>query len=254
MATREANAIGNADYEPIGMNYKVFYITLPKSALGDKIPFVRHSPLWYPGYERLAGEAGLSGSHRLSAPSDGRYRDAAGRCRYPSARRRQPGGAELQDLLFLRGAQGHDHHLHHHRQGGRQQFLQDRRTSCIWATAAIRIRSGYVTGTQNPDGTTTFVYTVNAERQGSYTPATVGFSDNSWDTSQSYFLNVPNFDGTFDASAFTDGVYDLFGYADTKNGVIPVDAGATLTVSGDTDHHPVCHAAPAATANCTSAP
>ena len=45
-------------------------------------------------------------------------------------------------------------------------------------------KSGYVTGTQNPDGTTTFVYTVNAERQGSYTPATVGFSDNSWDTSQ----------------------------------------------------------------------
>lgn len=37
-----------------------------------------------------------------------------------------------------------------------------------------------------------------------------------------------------DASAFTDGVYDLFGYAYTKNGVIPVDAGATLTVSGDT--------------------
>lgn len=29
-------------------------------------------------------------------------------------------------------------------------------------------------------------------------------------------------------------MYDLFGYADTKNGVIPVDAGATLTVSGDT--------------------
>lgn len=45
-------------------------------------------------------------------------------------------------------------------------------------------KSGYVTGTQNPDGTTTFVYTVNAERQGSYTPATVGFSDNSWDTSR----------------------------------------------------------------------
>lgn len=29
------------------MNYKVFYITLPKSALGSKIPFVRHSPLWF---------------------------------------------------------------------------------------------------------------------------------------------------------------------------------------------------------------
>ena len=29
-------------------------------------------------------------------------------------------------------------------------------------------------------------------------------------------------------------MYDLFGYAYTKNGVIPVDAGATLTVSGDT--------------------
>ncbi len=95
-------------------------------------------------------------------------------------------------------------------------------------------KSGYVTGTVNGDGTTTFVYTVNAERQGSYTPAVLGYSDGTWDTSQSYFLNVPNFNGTFDASAFTDGVYDLFGYAYPQNGGIPVDAGATLTVSGDT--------------------
>ena len=95
-------------------------------------------------------------------------------------------------------------------------------------------KSSYVTGTQNEDGTTTFTYTVDAERQGSYTPAVLGYTDSTWDTSQSYFLNVPNFNGTFDAAAFTDGVYDLFGYAYPQNGGIPVDAGATLTVSGDT--------------------
>lgn len=95
-------------------------------------------------------------------------------------------------------------------------------------------KSNYVTGTVNGDGTTTFVYTVNAERQGSYTPAVLGYTDGTWDTSQSYFLSVPNFNGTFDAAAFTDGVYDLFGYAYPQNGGIPVDADATLTVSGDT--------------------
>lgn len=94
-------------------------------------------------------------------------------------------------------------------------------------------KSNYVTGTVNADGTTTFTYTVDAERQGSYTPAVLGYTDGTWDTSQSYFLNVPNFNGTFDAAAFTDGVYDLFGYAYPQNGGIPVDAGATLTVSGD---------------------
>ena len=96
-------------------------------------------------------------------------------------------------------------------------------------------KSSYVSGTVNADGTTTFVYTVNAERQGSYVPAVTGFSNGTWDNTQSYFLNVPNYDGTFDASAFADGVYDLFGYAYvTKGGVTAVDAGGTLTVSGDT--------------------
>ena len=233
MATREANAIGNADYEPIGMNYKVFYITLPKSALGDKIPFVRHSPLWYQdtnGWLEKQDYLVLTDYlPRLTDDTETRLDDAgirllAGGSRVEQSFKISSSSAVLKGTTITCTITGKAAGNNSSKTPDKL-YLGDRND---------KDKSGYVTGTQNPDGTTTFVYTVNAERQGSYTPATVGFSDNSWDTSQSYFLNVPNFNGTFDASAFTDGVYDLFGYAYTKNGVIPVDAGATLTVSGDT--------------------
>ena len=233
MATREANAIGNADYEPIGMNYKVFYITLPKSALGDKIPFVRHSPLWYQdtnGWLEKQDYLVLTDYlPRLTDDTETRLDDAgirllAGGSRVEQSFKISSSSAVLKGTTITCTITGKA-------AGNNSSKTPDK---LYLGDRSDKDKSGYVTGTQNPDGTTTFVYTVNAERQGSYTPATVGFSDNSWDTSQSYFLNVPNFNGTFDASAFADGVYDLFGYADTKNGVIPVDAGATLTVSGDT--------------------
>ncbi len=233
MATREANAIGNADYEPIGMNYKVFYITLPKSALGDKIPFVRHSPLWYQdtnGWLEKQDYLVLTDYlPRLTDDTETRLDDAgirllAGGSRVEQSFKISSSSAVLKGTTITCTITGKA-------AGNNSSKTPDK---LYLGDRSDKDKSGYVTGTQNPDGTTTFVYTVNAERQGSYTPATVGFSDNSWDTSQSYFLNVPNFNGTFDASAFADGVYDLFGYAYTKNGVIPVDAGATLTVSGDT--------------------
>lgn len=224
MATREANAIGNADYEPIGMNYKVFYITLPKSALGDKIPFVRHSPLWYQdtnGWLEKQDYLVLTDYlPRLTDDTETRLDDAgirllAGGSRVEQSFKISSSSAVLKGTTITCTITGKAAGNNSSKTPDKL-YLGDRND---------KDKSSYVTGTQNPDGTTTFVYTVNAERQGSYTPATVGFSDNSWDTSQSYFLNVPNFNGTFDASAFTDGVYDLFGYADTKNGVIPVDRG-----------------------------
>ena len=233
MATREANAIGNADYEPIGMNYKVFYITLPKSALGDKIPFVRHSPLWYQdtnGWLEKQDYLVLTDYlPRLTDDTETRLDDAgirmlAGGSQVEQSFKITSSSAVLKGTTITCTITGKPAGNNSSKTADKL-YLGDR---------SDKDKSGYVTGTVNGDGTTTFVYTVNAERQGSYTPAVLGYTDGTWDTSQSYFLNVPNFNGTFDASAFTDGVYDLFGYGYTEKGVVPVDAGATLTVSGDT--------------------
>ena len=233
MATREANAIGNADYEPIGMNYKVFYITLPKSALGSQIPFVRHSPLWYQntnGWLEKQDYLVLTDYlPRLTDDTETRLDDAgirmlSGGSQVEQSFKITSSSAVLKGTTITCTITGKPAGNNSSKTADKL-YLGDR---------SDKDKSGYVTGTVNGDGTTTFVYTVNAERQGSYTPAVLGFSDNSWDTTQSYFLSVPNFNGTFDASAFTDGVYDLFGYAYPQNGGIPVDAGATLTVSGDT--------------------
>ena len=233
MATREAQAIGNADYAPIGMNYKVFYITLPKSALGGQIPFVRHSPLWWQdtdGWLEKQDYLVLTDYlPRLVDDTETRMDDAgirmlAGGSQVEQSFKITSSSAVLKGTTITCTLTGKP-------AGNNSSKTADK---LYFGDRSDKDKSGYVTGTQNEDGTTTFTYTVNAERQGSYTPAVLGFSDNSWDTSQSYFLNVPNFNGTFDASAFTDGVYDLFGYGYTENGVVPVDAGATLTVSGDT--------------------
>ena len=238
MATREANAISNADYTPIGMNYKVFYITLPKSALGSKIPFVRHSPLWFQdtngwlekqdylvlsdylprlrddtetriddaGIHMIAGGSEVEQSFKISASSAALKGDTI--TVTITGKAAGNNSAKIADKLYL---------------GSR--FDQD--------------KSGYVTGTVNADGTTTFVFTVSSDKQGVSIPAVTGFSDGSWDTTQTYFLNIPNFSRTFDLSYYTDGTYDLFGnaYAQlqrSSNRSFPVDSDSKLIVSGDT--------------------
>ena len=40
---RDAKAVTYEDYTPIGFGYKIYTVTLPKSALGSPIPFLRHS-------------------------------------------------------------------------------------------------------------------------------------------------------------------------------------------------------------------
>ncbi len=238
MATREANAISNADYTPIGMNYKVFYITLPKSALGSKIPFVRHSPLWFQDtngwlekqdylvlsdylprlrddtetriddadIHMIAGGSEVEQSFKISASSAAMKGDTI--TVTITGKAAGNNSAKIADKLYL---------------GSR--FDQD--------------KSGYVTGTVNADGTTTFVFTVSSDKQGVSIPAVTGFSDGSWDTTQTYFLNIPNFGRTFDLSYYTDGTYDLFGnaYAQlqrSSNRSFPVDSDSKLIVSGDT--------------------
>ena len=238
MATREANAISNADYTPIGMNYKVFYITLPKSALGSKIPFVRHSPLWFQdtngwlekqdylvlsdylprlrddtetriddaGIHMIAGGSEVEQSFKISASSAALKGDTI--TVTITGKAAGNNSAKIADKLYL---------------GSR--FDQD--------------KSGYVTGAVNADGTTTFVFTVSSDKQGVSIPAVTGFSDGSWDTTQTYFLNIPNFGRTFDLSYYTDGTYDLFGnaYAQlqrSSNRSFPVDSDSKLIVSGDT--------------------
>ena len=231
MATRDAKAIGYADYEPIGMNYKVFYITLPKSALGSQIPFVRHSPLWWQdtnGWLEKQDYLVLTDYlPRLMDDTEKRLDDAdihlrAGGSQVEQSFKISSSSAVLKGTTITCTITGKAYNAS---KTADKLYFGDR---------TDKDKSNYVTGAVNADGTTTFVYTVNAERQGSYTPAVLGYSDGTWDTSQSYFLSVPNFNGTFDAAAFTNGVYDLFGYGYTEKGVIPVDAGATLTVSGDT--------------------
>ena len=99
-------------------------------------------------------------------------------------------------------------------------------------------KTSYITGTVNGDGTTTFVFDVSADKQGTSIPVVIGHTDGGWDATQDYFLNIPNFDGSFDLSYYTDGVYDLYGnaYAElsrTENKSFPVDKGSTLSISGD---------------------
>ena len=100
-------------------------------------------------------------------------------------------------------------------------------------------KSGYVNGVVQEDGSTTFTFVVSADKQGVCIPAVVGFTTGGWDTTQSYFLNIPNFGRKFSLAYYTEGVYDLFGNAyaalqRSNNRSFPVDTDSTLTVSGDT--------------------
>ena len=99
-------------------------------------------------------------------------------------------------------------------------------------------KSGCIIGTVNEDGTTTFSFSVSADKQGTSILAVAGYDDGSWHTNQDFFLNIPNFSRGFDLSYYTDGVYDLYGnayaYLDKEdNRGLAVDDGSTLTVSGD---------------------
>ena len=102
-----------------------------------------------------------------------------------------------------------------------------------------RTKEPYVTGTVNSDGTTTFSFSVSADKLGTSILVVAGFNDGTWDTSNvDYFLNVPSFGKDFDVSYYTDGVYDLYGNAYLYQDKVarrsqPIDAGSTLTVSGD---------------------
>ena len=98
-------------------------------------------------------------------------------------------------------------------------------------------KSSSIPGTINEDGTVTFRFTVPADKQGMCIPAVLGY-DSSWDTSQDYFLNIPNFDRKFSMDYYTDGEYDLYGNAYSEqhrnaNKNFPIDSQSTLTVSAD---------------------
>ena len=238
MATREANAISNADYTPIGMNYKVFYITLPKSALGSKIPFVRHSPLWFQdtnGWLEKQDYLVLSDYlPRLRDDTETRIDDAdihmiAGGSEVEQSFKISASSAALKGDTITVTITGKA-------AGNNSAKIADK---LYLGSRFDQDKSGYVTGTVNEDGTTTFVFTVSSDKQGVSIPAVTGFSDGSWDTTQTYFLNIPNFGRTFDLSYYTDGTYDLFGNAYTQlqrnnNRSFPVDSDSTLIVSGDT--------------------
>ena len=238
MATREANAISNADYTPIGMNYKVFYITLPKSALGSKIPFVRHSPLWFQdtnGWLEKQDYLVLSDYlPRLRDDTETRIDDAdihmiAGGSEVEQSFKISASSAAMKSGTITVTITGKA-------AGNNSAKIADK---LYLGSRFDQDKSGYVTGTVNADGTTTFVFTVSSNKQGVSIPAVTGFSDGSWDTTQTYFLNIPNFGRTFDLSYYTDGTYDLFGnaYAQLQrnnNRSFPVDSDSTLIVSGDT--------------------
>ena len=238
MATREANAISNADYTPIGMNYKVFYITLPKSALGSKIPLVRHSPLWFQdtnGWLEKQDYLVLSDYlPRLRDDTETRIDDAdihmiAGGSEVEQSFKISASSAALKGDTITVTITGKA-------AGNNSAKIADK---LYLGSRFDQDKSGYVTGTVNADGTTTFVFTVSSDKQGVSIPAVTGFSDGSWDTTQTYFLNIPNFGRTFDLSYYTDGTYDLFGnaYAQlqrSSNRSFPVDSDSKLIVSGDT--------------------
>lgn len=102
-----------------------------------------------------------------------------------------------------------------------------------------KTKEPYVSGTVNSDGTTTFSFSVSADKMGTSILVVAGFNDGTWDTSNvDYFLNVPSFGKDFDIGYYTDGVYDLYGNAYLYQDKVarrsqPIDGGSTLTVSGD---------------------
>ena len=238
MATREANAIGNADYAPIGLNYKVFYITLPKSWLGKNIPFVRHSPLWFQdtgGWLEKQDYLVLA-DYLPKAPTED-----SGTVVDDAKMKMIAGGSEVEQSFVI--------------QRSTAALKGDTITCTVVGTPAAKNagktgyrlypgnrddkdKSSYVTGTTDESGNVTFRFTVSADKQGVSIPVVLGY-DGGWDTTQDYFVNIPNFGRTFSAAYYTDGEYDLFGnaYAErqrTGNRSFPVDSQSVLKVSGDT--------------------
>ena len=237
-AAREAQAIASTDAGTL--NWKVFTITLPKSALNTMIPFMRHSPLWYQDTSGwLEKQDYLVLMNCL--PRIGDLPDDTGTTIDPAGMKMLSGGSEVEQMFVITASSA---------------TLKGNTITCTVTGRTAGNNSGktadklylgsrfdkdktsYITGTVNGDGTTTFVFDVSADKQGTSIPVVIGHTDGGWDATQDYFLNIPNFDGSFDLSYYTDGVYDLYGnaYAElsrTENKSFPVDKGSTLSISGD---------------------
>ena len=240
-ATREAQSVLAVDCtdNPDTPDYKVFYVTLPKSALGTRIPFVRHSRLWWTDTDGwLESQDYVIFSDYLprtsDKPDDGTTIDDAGM-------KMLSGGSEVEQMFVITASSA--------------TLKGDTITCTITGTPYAAANSGaadklylgdradsdkssYITGAVNDDGSTTFTFTVPADKQGTSIRVVVSFEKTGWHTVQDYFLNIPNFDSTFDLSYYTDGVYELYGntYAElsrTQNRSFPVDKGSTLSVAGN---------------------
>ena len=239
-ATREAQSVLAVDCtdNPDTPDYKVFYVTLPKSALGTRIPFVRHSRLWWTDTDGwLESQDYVIFSDYLprtsDKPDDGTTIDDAGM-------KMLSGGSEVEQMFVITASSA--------------TLKGDTITCTITGKPAGRNsgtadklylgsrddadKSNFIVGTLNDDETTTFVFDVPAEKQGTSIPVVVSFTGSGWDTTQDYFLNIPDFGTSFDLSYYTDGVYDLYGnsYAElsrTQNKAFPVDKGSTLSVAGN---------------------
>ena len=240
-ATREAQSILAVDCtdNPDTPDYKVFYVTLSKSALGTRIPFVRHSRLWWTDTDGwLESQDYVIFSDYLTRtsdkPDDGTTIDDAGM-------KMLSGGSEVEQMFVITASSA--------------TLKGDTITCTITGTPYAAANSGaadelylgdradsdkssYITGAVNDDGSTTFTFTVPADKQGTSIRVVVSFEKTGWHTVQDYFLNIPNFDSTFDLSYYTDGVYELYGntYAElsrTQNRSFPVDKGSTLSVAGN---------------------
>ena len=237
-AAREAQAIASTDAGTL--NWKVFTITLPKSALNTMIPFMRHSPLWFQDTSGwLEKQDYLVLMNCL--PRIGDLPDDTGTTIDPAGMKMLSGGSEVEQMFVITASSA--------------TLRGDTITCTITGRTAgnnsgktadklylgsrfDKDKTSYITGTVNGDGTTTFVFDVSADKQGTSIPVVIGHTDGGWDATQDYFLNIPNFDGSFDLSYYTDGVYDLYGnaYAElsrTENKSFPVDKGSTLSISGD---------------------
>ena len=236
-AVREAQAFASTDAGTL--NWKVFTITLPKSDLSTMIPFMRHSPLWFQETNGwLEKQDYLVLANCL--PRIGDLPDDTGTTINPANMKMIAGGSEVEQMFVITASSAT-------RKGdtitctitGRTAGNNSSKTAdkLYLGGRFDKDKTSYITGTVNGDGTT-FVFDVSADKQGTSIPVVIGHTDGGWDTTQDYFLNIPNFDGNFDLSYYADGVYDLYGnaYAElsrTENKSFPVDKGSTLSISGD---------------------
>ena len=237
IAIREAQSIGGT---PTGMlNYQEFTITLPRSSLSTGIPFVRHSPLWFADTNGwLEKQDYLVLADCLPRISDAP--DDTGTTIAPAGMKMLAGGSEVEQMFVVTDSTAT-------RKGDVITCTVTGRPYASGSGPADRLylgaredqdKSNCITGTVNADGSTTFTFDVPADNQGLSIRVVVSFEKTGWHTVQDYFLNIPNFDGTFDLGYYTDGVYDLYGnaYAElsrSQNKSFPVDKGSTLSVAGD---------------------